>query len=238
MLILILIAAAIGKGFICKGMGFMNTAGPEGHQAVAVRSQSDMSAFFNCRLNGYQDTLYTHSYNQFFSNCLISGTIDFIFGHAAVILQNCRIVVRKPMANQFNTVTADGREQQDQPTGTIIHGGVITAEAALEPEKFNFKSYLGRPWKKHARTVVMETKIGDVIRPEGWTIWQGESFHQTCYYAEYNNAGPGANTANRATWAKKSIDRNEAMQYTVGTFLKGADWVAASGARYINGLRH
>lgn len=230
-------AVVSGKGFICKGMGFHNTAGPQGHQAVALRVQSDQSAFFNCHMEGYQDTLYTQSHFQFYSNCLISGTIDFIFGHATVILQDCIIVVRRPMEGQANTVTADGRSQVKEPTGTVLHNCKIVPEPALVPDKFVFKSYLGRPWKQAARTIIMESEIGDVIRPEGWLIWEGERFHETCYYAEYNNGGPGGNTDGRVGWIKKSMDRNEAMSYTAGPFLKADTWLAATGATFRDGLK-
>ncbi|XP_020270643.1 two-component response regulator-like APRR5 [Asparagus officinalis] len=39
---------------------------------------------------------------------------------------------------------------------------------------------LGRSWKAKVRTVVIESEIGDVIRPEGGDVWDGADFHQTC----------------------------------------------------------
>ncbi|KAJ4727906.1 Pectinesterase [Melia azedarach] len=58
--------SAVGEGFIAQNMGFTNTAGPEGHQAVALRVQADRAAIFGCRIDGYQDTLYAHTYRQFY----------------------------------------------------------------------------------------------------------------------------------------------------------------------------
>lgn len=215
----------------------MNTAGPQGHQAVALRVNSDESAFFNCRMNAYQDTLYTHGQRQFYRNCVISGTIDFIFGSGAAFFQNCLIILRRPMDNQFNTVTADGRIDPKAQTGIVIHNCRVVPERLLVPDKFKIKSYLGRPWKAASRTVVMETEIGDAIRPEGWVIWEGQNYHQTCYYAEYNNRGPGAVPSSRPGWVRKQIDRREALQYTVGPFLGAQSWLASTGAKFTDALR-
>ncbi|KAK8931088.1 putative pectinesterase/pectinesterase inhibitor 45 [Platanthera zijinensis] len=77
--------AATGFGLMLIGMGFRNTAGPQKHQAVALRVQSDNAVILNCRMEGYQDTLYAQAHYQFYRSCVIVGT------DTAYILQNCRI---------------------------------------------------------------------------------------------------------------------------------------------------
>ncbi|KAJ6334464.1 hypothetical protein OIU78_011364 [Salix suchowensis] len=101
--------AVVGDGFIARGITFENSAGPSKHQAVALRSGSDLSAFYQCSFVGYQDTLYVHSLRQFYRECDIYGTIDFIFGNAAVVFQTSNLYARKPNSNQKNIFTAQGR---------------------------------------------------------------------------------------------------------------------------------
>ncbi|KAK9288458.1 hypothetical protein L1049_016915 [Liquidambar formosana] len=158
--------SAVGNRFIAKSMGFQNTAGPEGHQAVALRVQSDI-------MDGFQDTLYAQTHRQFYRNCVISGTVDFIFGDSAAIIQNSRIIVRKPMDNQQNTVTAQGRTDKRETTGLVIQNCRIVPEQKLYPVRFKIPSYLGRPWKTYSRTVIMESTMGDFIQPAGWLPWSG-----------------------------------------------------------------
>ncbi|KAF2293745.1 hypothetical protein GH714_004444 [Hevea brasiliensis] len=148
-------------GFIAKNMGFENTAGPDGHQAVAIRVNSDMSVFHNCKFDGYQDTLLYQAGRQFYRDCVISGTIDFIFGYGAAVIQNSEIIARMPNPSQVNTVTADGKTEKGQNTGLVIHNCKIVAEAALFPQRLTVKTYLGRPWKEFSTTVVMESELGD-----------------------------------------------------------------------------
>lgn len=220
-------AAAIGEGFMAQSIGFKNTAGPEKHQAVALRVQSDRSIFLNCRMEGYQDTLYVQTHRQFYRGCYIMGTIDFIFGDAAAILQTCDIVIRKPMENQKNTVTAQGRIDKHQTTGIVLQKCKISADSSLEPEKSRISSYLGRPWKEYSRTVVLESEIDDVIQSDGWLPWEGEFALQTLYYAEFKNIGAGSRVKDRVKWPGYQTDfkKEEAVKYTVSQFIQGESWL-------------
>ncbi|KAL1548270.1 pectinesterase [Salvia divinorum] len=232
--------SAIGSGFICKSMGFRNTAGAQGHQAVALRVQSDMAAFYNCRMDGYQDTLYVQTHRQFYRNCLVSGTVDFIFGDSATILQNCLIIVRKPMDKQKNTVTAQGRIKKNEPTGIVIQNSKIIPEKKLDPVRMQFPTYLGRPWKEQSMTLVMESWMADFIQPEGWLEWGGTSAHETCFYREYNNRGPGSATDKRVNWKGYAVmtNKDEAQRYTVAPFLQGDQWLPATTVPFSVGLTY
>ncbi|XP_057964913.1 pectinesterase [Malania oleifera] len=231
--------SAVGNGFIAKAMGFSNTAGPEGHQAVALRVQSDMSALYNCRMDGYQDTLYTQAHRQFYRNCVISGTVDFIFGDAAAVIQNSLLIVRKPMDNQQNAVTAQGRSDRRETSGIVIHNCRIVPEQKLFPVRFKIPTYLGRPWKEFSRTVIMESTIGDFIQPAGWMAWDGDFALNTLFFAEYANRGPGARTDRRVKWRgyKVITNRNEAAQFTAGPFINGNLWLRTTSFPYQLGFR-
>lgn len=232
--------SVIGNGFICKNMGFRNTAGPEGHQAVALRVQSDMSAFFNCRMDAFQDTLYVQTHRQFYRNCLVSGTVDFIFGDSSTILQNCLIIVRRPMQQQKNTVTAQGRTTAHEPTGIIIQNCKIVPAKKLEPVKMQIPTYLGRPWKPYSMTLVMETWLDGFVVPEGWMIWEGANNHETCTYREYNNRGPGAPVDKRVKWKGFAVmdNKDEAQKYTVAPFLQGDQWLPPTTVPFSLGLAY
>ncbi|XP_008800482.2 pectinesterase-like [Phoenix dactylifera] len=230
--------AVVGEGFLARGLRIQNTAGPSKHQAVALRVGSDLSAFYDCDIIGYQDTLYLHSLRHFFRSCLIQGTVDFIFGNAATVLQDCDIQVRRPNANQKNMVTADGRDDPNEPTGIAIHRSRITAAPDLEPVKSSFRSYLGRPWKEYSRAVIMESEISDVIDPAGWHEWNVPFGLDTLYYGEYKNTGAGAGTADRVKWKGYRVltDVQEAKQFAPGNLLGGSNWLDSTGFPYSLGL--
>lgn len=226
--------AVVGDRFIAKGITFENSAGPSKHQAVALRSGSDFSAFYQCSFVGYQDTLYVHSLRQFYRECDIYGTVDFIFGNAAVVFQNCNMYARKPNENQKNIFTAQGREDPNQNTGISILNCKVTAASDLIPVKSSFKTYLGRPWKEYSRTVFLKSNIDDLVEPAGWLEWNGTFALSTLYYGEYKNRGPGSNTSARVKWPGYRVinSSTEASQFTVGEFVQGNEWLNSSSIPY------
>lgn len=232
-----MLSAVNGDGFMARGIGFENSAGPDKHQAVALRVSADMTIFHNCAMDGYQDTLYTHSYRQFYRQCNISGTIDFIFGNAAAVFQDCKMIVRKPMSNQACMVTAQGRKDQHSVGGLVLDGCTITAEPDFMSAQPMPKSYLGRPWKEFSRTIIMQSFIDKNIDPEGWAPWTGTFGQDTCYYAEFNNKGPGANTARRVKWKGiRRMSQQEAASFAPGTYIQGDTWIKGSSVPYDSGL--
>lgn len=84
--------------FTAEQITFQNSAGPVG-QAVAVRVASDRVRFINCKFLGFQDTLYTYgngaASRQYYRDCYIEGTTDFIFGAATAVFDRCRIYGKK-----------------------------------------------------------------------------------------------------------------------------------------------
>ncbi|XP_042503795.1 pectinesterase 2-like [Macadamia integrifolia] len=230
--------AVTGEGFIAKGITFRNTAGPQNSQAVALRSGADKSVFHRCGFEGYQDTLYAHSQRQFYKECYIYGTVDFIFGNGAVVLQNCMIYARKPITGQSNTVTAQGRTDPNQNTGISIHDSRVMASPELVQVQSSVQTYLGRPWKEYSRTVYLQTYMDSLIDPAGWLAWNGTFALNTLYYGEYKNSGPGSSTSGRVNWSGYHIIKNAsvATKFTVGKFINGNSWLPATGIRYTSGL--
>ncbi|XP_019419850.1 PREDICTED: pectinesterase-like isoform X3 [Lupinus angustifolius] len=229
--------AVVAQGFVAVNITFRNTAGAINHQAVALRSGADLSAFYSCSFEGYQDTLYTHSLRQFYRNCDIYGTIDFIFGNAAVVLQQCNIFLRLPLHGQFNAITAQGRVDINQNTGTSIHNCSITAADDLAASNDTTQSYLGRPWKQYSRTIYMQNFMDSLINPLGWKEWSGDFALDTLYYAEFDNEGPGADTSNRVTWSGYHVINNtDANDFTVSNFIFGDAWLPITGVPYYGGL--
>ncbi|CAN0897185.1 Probable pectinesterase/pectinesterase inhibitor 41 [Linum grandiflorum] len=229
--------AVVAPGFVAVGITFKNTAGPAKRQAVAVRNGADMSAFFNCSFQGYQDTLYVHSFRQFYRDCEVYGTVDFIFGNAAAVFQNCRIMSRLPMVHQFNAITAQSRTDPNQNTGISIQNCSIKAAKDLAESNGTTRSYLGRPWKAYSRTVVMNSYIASFLDPAGWSPWFGNDSLSTLYYAEFNNSGMGARTGGRVDWPGfRLINETEAGNFTLANFTQGDVWLPATGVPFATGF--
>ncbi|XP_065863385.1 putative pectinesterase/pectinesterase inhibitor 28 [Euphorbia lathyris] len=226
-----------GSHFIAKDIGFENTAGAIGHQAIALKVQSDMSIFYNCHINGYQNSLFAHTYRQFYRDTTISGTIDTVFGDATAVFQNCKFVIRKPIDLQKCTITTQGRNDIRQTTGFIIQNSTITTEKDYLAVKETNPAFLGRPKNPYSRTIFMHTNIENVINAKRWSPWMGTYGTETCFYAEYENKGLGADTSKSVTWkGVKKITAQEAAGFSAGKFIDGDSWITSSGVPYSSGI--
>ncbi|XP_057965511.1 pectinesterase 2-like [Malania oleifera] len=219
-----------GDGFIAKDITFRNTAGERGNQAVALLAKSDHSVFYRCSFEGYQDTLYAHSYRQFYRECNIYGTVDFIFGNAAAVFQNCGIYVART-SRPTCTITAQNRLFPKENTGFSIHDSTIDMHIGGTAK---CKGYFGRPWGKFSRVVILKSFLGPVIDKVGWLPWSGKFALDTLYYAEYRNHGPGASLRSRVTWPGYHRNINEAVarKFTVRKFISGTSWLPSTGVPF------
>ncbi|KAK7277969.1 hypothetical protein RJT34_22990 [Clitoria ternatea] len=226
----------LGDHFVAINMGFENSAGPKKFQAVAIRVQGDKSIFYKCSMDGYQDTLYAHTMRQYYRDCTISGTIDFVFGDGVAFFQNCTFVVRKALKNQQCIVTAQGRKEKDQPSGIVIQGGAIIADENVELEN---EAYLARPWKNYSRTIFMDAYLGDLIQPDGYMPWPGPTGltgMNTCFYAEYNNIGPGSDKSKRVKWKGiKTLTSKSVSDFLPSEFFNGDEWIKVTKIPYSSG---
>ncbi|KAK7399395.1 hypothetical protein VNO78_10577 [Psophocarpus tetragonolobus] len=227
--------AVLGDGFMAKDLTIENTAGPDAHQAVALRLDSDLSVIENCEFLGNQDTLYAHSLRQFYKSCRIEGNVDFIFGNAASVFQDCTILVRprqvKPEKGENNAITAHGRTDPAQATGFVFQNCLINGTeeymALYHSKPQVHKNYLGRPWKEYSRTVFINSTLEVLVTPSGWMPWTGDFALKTLYYGEFENKGPGSDLSQRVSWSSK-IPAEHVSTYSVQNFIQGNDWIPSS----------
>ena len=180
---------------------FENTSGEgkEIGQAVAVFTDGDFLFFNRCRFLGNQDTLYTYGRfgkfggikRNYFKDCYIEGTTDFIFGTSIAYFENGTIHSKK------NSYVTAASTLEGQTYGYVFVNCKLTADPGIT------KCYLGRPWGAYAKTVFINCELGSHILPDGWHDWEKEGKPNTkknSYYAEYGSYGPGAQGP-RVKWA-------------------------------------
>jgi len=192
--------------FYMSNVTIQNTAGEVG-QAVALSIFSDRVMISNCNILGNQDTLYASGKGrQYFRDCYIEGTTDFIFGSATALFENCQIHSKK---NSYITAAST-------PEGTQF--GYVFKNCNLTADKGITEVYLGRPWRIYAKTVFMNCEMGKHILPEGWHNWSKPEAEKTTFYAEYQNSGEGFLPEKRVQWSHQ-MNASESENYTLNHIL-------------------
>ncbi|KAK4280010.1 hypothetical protein QN277_011695 [Acacia crassicarpa] len=204
--------------FVASNIIFSNSAPmPDGQmdgaQAVAVRVSGDKSAFYNCVFLGFQDTLCDDRGNHLFKNCLIQGTVDFIFGSGKSLYLNTKLVV---VGKVGGVIVAQAREGNDDTIGySFVHCDISGTAGG---------SFLGRAWTSHGRVVYSYTSMNNVINPQGWNINNHPEMSRSVYFGEYQNSGSGANTKGRAPFTK-FLATNDAKQFLTLGFIQASKWL-------------
>lgn len=200
--------------FEADGITFSNTAGPVG-QAVALLVKGDKAVFRKCRFLGNQDTLYAFGQKyksqsrQYYEDCYVEGTVDYIFGWATAVFNRCTL----HSVNNGHVTAAATPEGQE--FGYVFFDCHLTADSGVVAD-------LGRPWREYAQVVYIRCEMDDFIRPEGWNNWNKKTAESTAFYAEYQCTGAGASQEKRVAWSHQLTDE-QAQRYTIENILKGDD---------------
>lgn len=183
-------------------------------QAVALHVEGDRCQFINCRFLGHQDTIYTGrgGVRQYFKDCYIEGTTDFIFGPSTVWFENCDIFCK---INSYITAASTPKSVK---YGYIFNNCHVSVAEGVD------KMYLGRPWRPYAYTLFMNCDLPKGIRVEGWQNWGNKANEQTARYMEYKNRGEGAVIKERAAWSKQ-LTKKEAEKITLSEVFGETDWI-------------
>lgn len=176
-----------------------NTAGQgeDVGQAIALYANCDVSTFTNCQFKGHQDTLFTSclpdkqkdgtdfpvdrpvhgQYRQYYLNCMIEGTVDFIFGGGTAYFEQCLIKNKARKHTRPGYMTA-ANTPKGQQYGFVFNRCIIITEEHAAP------IYLGRPWRPYAKVRFQHCKMSDNIQEARWHDWNKNKNHYTAEFEE------------------------------------------------------
>ncbi len=206
-----------GDDFHAKDLTIENSAGEGKGQAIALMVAANRVKVENCKIVGNQDTVFLtgESSKQYFKDCHIEGTTDFIFGNATALFENCVLMSKKKSYITAASTTSN------QEFGFVFKNCELSAIDDLD------KVYLGRTWRKFAKTVFIQCNMGGHIIPEGWDNWSNIEAKKTSFYAEFNSKGKGANVEARIPWSHQ-LGIKEVKKYSreniLGQATQGEWW--------------
>lgn len=201
--------------FSAANLTFKNSYG-SGSQAVALRTTGERQQFYNCRFVGYQDTLYTHQGTQYFRDCYVQGNVDYVFGHATAVLENCEA----RNVEGGSAVSAPNTELS-QAYGIVFLGGRFTADGSVSQGSVA----LGRPWGADGAAAYLNVELGAHISSAGFVEMSGNQ-PENARFREFQSTGPGAAPSQHASY---QMSASEAASYTLSQIFP--DWVPSYSVR-------
>ncbi len=175
-------------------------------QEVALSVCADGFIMENCRLTSTQDTLFLGPLpsdligryegfledflrrgtwmHQKFENCLIEGTVDFIFGCGDAVFAGCEL--RSLNDKRSIGYVAAPAHALRQSHGFVFRHCDFTCEAGVAPGSI----YLARPWRDYGICRFEGCRYGSHIAPAGFDRWSGTRRDLTARFYE-SPARPG-----------------------------------------------
>ena len=169
-------------------------------QEVALTVYGDNFSMERCRLSSTQDTLFLgplpadliKRYNGFlpdnlrrdkpcrqrFSDCLIEGTVDFIFGCGEALFERCEI---RSLADARDIgYAAAPAHALEQTEGFRFLNCRFTAQEGVSPGSI----YLARPWRDYGLCRFENCTYGPHISPLGFDKWNDTNRDETARFYE------------------------------------------------------
>ncbi|KAG5059665.1 hypothetical protein JHK87_000694 [Glycine soja] len=185
-----------------------------GGQAVALRISGDKAAFYNCKMYGFQDTICDDRNRHFFKDCLIQGTMDYIFGSGKSLYVSTEL--RTLGDNGITVIVAQARKSETEDNAySFVHCDVTGTGTG---------TFLGRAWMSHPRVVFAYSNMSDIVNKLGWSNNNHPEHDKTVRFGEYQNSGPGADPKGRATITKQ-LSETEVKPYITLAMIEGSKWL-------------
>lgn len=214
-----------------------NAANNANTQAVALKTQGDRQAFYDCRILGYQDTYLGNSIGRaYFKNSYIEGNVDFIFGRQTVVFDQCTTYI-----NRNNSVVTAPSTEASTKYGFVFLDCNLTVPAAGTTD-FNgtviSNFHFGRPWQNRPKSAFIRSNTPAMLNSVGWTTMNA-GLNPT--FVEYGGYGAGATPDKLVSRGNEGVVITEAQAqvFTVENVFKKEtdpsfvfDWMPAASVSF------
>lgn len=222
----------------CRRLTIENTSGFGGEvgQGVAVYAEGNRLMFEDCRILGHQDTLFTGPLpfreiekggfrgptefaprvagDQLYRRCYIEGEVDFIFGSARAVFDECELFSLN-CGKEINGYVTAASTYSGEEYGYIFRSCRFTSDCPKG------SVYLGRPWRDHAQTVLLDCELGEHIRAEAFHDWNKAEARKTVIYALYNCRGASYSPEQAAPFVRILTEQQAQRYYEYASSVLG-----------------
>ena len=222
------------SNFYAENISFENAYGVEaqaGPQALAIKTNNDRFAFYNCKFRSFQDTWQTSTKNisdrTYAYQCWIEGAVDYFYGAGDAYVEETTL---------YNVRSGSVVVAPSHKAGTKY--GYVFSNCIYDGNNLanDGKGKLGRPWHDEPVAVYLNTTMKILPAPEGWTN-MGPA---PKLFAEYNSLDINGNPidlSQRKTCYQQSegeggqlicglqavLNTEEAAKYTYENVVSGTD---------------